>query len=236
MKTIIFLFARGGSRGVPHKNVRMFAGKPLIVHTIDVAKSIPVDKIFVSTEDILISEVVEKELVTVIPRPTRLAADDSPEWLSWQHAVKWVQKNYGSFDRFVCLPVTAPLRHRNDICKCIEALESKTDIVLTVTESSRSPWFNMVNIDPEGLVKPLLESTDKYWRRQDVPRTYDLTTVAYVSRPEYIINSDHIFSGRVRAIHIPRERALDIDTEFDLEMAEFLFMKRKSAPVGNFDA
>ena len=103
-----------------------------------------------------------------------------------------------------------------------KSIDDNSDIVLTATETTRSPWFNMVSIDKKGNTKLLIDSSESYSRRQDVPKAYSLTTVAYVSRPEFIINSDHIFDGRVKSVMIPEERSIDIDTELDFKIANFL--------------
>ena len=104
-------------------------------------------------------------------------------------------------------------------------LNEKTDAVIAMTKASRSPWFNMVRKDRDGYLKVLMENDKTYIRRQDVPASYDMTTVAYVSRPEFIINSTGIFEGKVKGVEIPAERALDIDTELDFEIADFLMKK-----------
>ena len=224
MISYAFIFARGGSKRVINKNIRLLAGKPLIVHAINLAKSIKsIDKVFVSTEDKEISKFATESLVEVIPRPTELAQDDAPELLAWQHAIRWVQNRYGSFDVFVSLPTTAPLRTDYDVDSCLRELEIGVDVVITVTESSRNPWFNMVSVDEEGEAKLFLSDGSTYTRGQDAPKVFDMTTVAYVSRPDFIVNADTIFSGKVRAVSVPPERSIDIDTELDLKIAECLF-------------
>lgn len=223
MKIYAFIFARGGSKGVPGKNIKLLAGKPLLSYAINLAKKVSViDSVFVSTDDESIAHVANQYGAEVINRPKALAKDDTPEWLAWQHAIKYVNEKIGLFDVFVSLPTTSPLRNENDIDRCIKALDANSDIVLTATETSRSPWFNMVSIDQRGNTKLLNDSSASYSRRQDVPKAYNLTTVAYVSRPEFIINSDHIFDGRVKSVMIPEERSIDIDTEFDFKIANFL--------------
>ncbi|MDC3216797.1 acylneuraminate cytidylyltransferase family protein [Candidatus Pseudothioglobus singularis] len=223
MKIYAFIFARGGSKGVPGKNIKLLAGKPLLAHAIELADKVPViDSVFVSTDDESIANVANQYGAEVINRPKALAQDDTPEWLAWQHAIKWVNNNRGAFDVFVSLPTTSPLRNENDIERCVNALDDNSDIVLTASETTRSPWFNMVSIDQKGNTKLLIDSSASYSRRQDVPKAFSLTTVAYVSRPEFIINSGHIFDGRVKSVMIPEERSIDIDTELDFKIANFL--------------
>ena len=226
MKTYAFIFARGGSKGVPGKNIKEICGKPLIAYSIELAKEIEcIEKIYVSTEDANIVNIAKKYGADIIPRPRDLAQDDSSEWLSWQHAVKWLGTKGESFDIFVSLPTTAPLRNKKDISQCLASLDEKTDMVVGITEATRSPYFNMVKKNDDGFIDVLIKNDNCYTRRQETPVVFDLTTVAYVSRPDFIIKSSGIFDGRVLGVEIPAERALDIDTEMDFEIAEFLMDK-----------
>ena len=226
MRIFAFIFARGGSKGVPGKNIKDMCGKPLIAYSIEIAQAIDsIEKIFVSTEDDNIATVAKEFGADIIPRPHNLAQDDSPEWLAWQHAVKWLEEKGESFDIFLCLPTTSPLRKTKDVISCLHCLNEKSDAVITMTKASRSPWFNMVQQDRDGYVKILMENDKTFVRRQEVPKVYDMTTVAYVTRPEYIINSKSIFDGQVKAVMVPPERAIDIDTELDFLLAELLIKK-----------
>ena len=223
MRTFAFIFARGGSKGVPGKNIKEICGKPLIAYPIEIAKEIEsIEKIFVSTEDDNIATVAKKFGADIIPRPHDLAQDDSPEWLAWQHAVKWLEEKGESFDLFVSLPTTSPLRNKKDITQCLAVLDKETDIVIGITKAIRSPWFNMVQKNDSGFIEVLMKNDNRYSRRQETPEVFDVTTVAYVSRPEYIRKATDIFDGQVKGVEIPAERALDIDTELDWEFVEFM--------------
>jgi len=226
MRTFAFIFARGGSKGVPGKNIKEICGKPLIAYSIQIAQDVEsIEKVYVSTEDKNIATIAKKYGADIIPRPNNLAQDDSPEWLAWQHAIKWLEEKGESIDIFVSLPTTSPLRNKKDITQCISALDEKTDMVVGVTEAARSPWFNMVQQDNDGFLNILLGNEKTYIRRQETPEIFDMTTVAYVSRPKFIANSMGIFDGNVKGVEIPAERALDIDTELDFEIAEFFMTK-----------
>jgi len=224
MSNYAFVFARGGSKGLPGKNIKKLHGKPLLGYSIDVAKqSENIDKVFVSTDDKEIAEVALTFGAELIWRDEDLAQDDSPEWLSWQHAIKAITADGGSFDKFISLPATSPLRSVTDVDKCILALTEDTDVVVSVTEAQRSPYFNMVKLDENG-DSHLVISPDSHpiSRRQDVPSVYDMTTVAYVAKPDFILRNNNIFSGRVRSVIVPRERAVDIDTELDFIFAKVI--------------
>jgi N-acylneuraminate cytidylyltransferase len=154
--------------------------------------------------------------------------DDSPEWLAWKHAVDWVVNEKGDFDLFVSLPATSPLRNVGDVEMCIDLIDGDTDAVVTATSTSRSPWFNMLRPTEDGYVRLLIEGEMTYVRRQDVPLALDMSTVAYVTRPRFIRQATNVFDGRVKAVRIPEERAVDIDTELDFQFAEFLMEKRQT--------
>ncbi|MBU6148744.1 MAG: acylneuraminate cytidylyltransferase family protein [Verrucomicrobia bacterium] len=233
LSCIGFIFARGGSKGLPGKNVRLFDGRPLISWAIQDARNVPrIRRVIVSTDDKKIAEVARQSGAEVpFLRPPELAADDSPEWLAWRHALEFVQKEEGSFpDAMVSVPATAPLRKPRDIEKCLDLFESGgTDMVITVTEAHRNPCFNMVKVNEDGTVALVDNAGPRIARRQDAPKVFDMTTVAFVADPKYVIQSPHPFSGRVRAVEIPRERAVDIDTELDFQIAEFIASKSYAA-------
>ena len=226
-----FIFARGGSKGVPGKNIRKLGGKPLISYSIEAALSSSlIARVFVSTDDPVIAQVAKKYGAEVpFMRPRHLAQDDSPEWLAWQHAITEIKnrQDIEKMDIFVVLPSTAPLRNVSDVDACINTfINTKTDIVITVRNASRHPSFNMVVLDDNNSARLVMPMSEAIHRRQDAPSVFDVTTVAYVSRPDFILNANSIFEGRVTAVEIPDERALDIDTILDFEFAEFLLLKR----------
>ena len=227
MRTFAFVFARGGSKGIPRKNLQLLAGKPLLAWSIEMGQSLAeVERVFVSTEDPEITETAFSFGAEVITRPAELAQDTSPEWLAWQHAIKVVEEKFGRFERFLSLPATAPLRSQQDVERCLNRLDKETDVVISMTPATRSPWFNMVYQGPKGDLRLLVEG--KYTRRQDAPIGYDVTTLAYVLRPEFILEKQRLWDGRVKGIEIPPERALDIDTPLDLEIARFLQTRAQS--------
>jgi len=223
MKIFAYIFARGGSKGIPGKNIKTIGGKPLLEYSINSAmENNLIDRTFVSTDCKQITQVAEKSNITVIDRPKDLALDNSPEWLAWQHAIEWTRKEIEDFDIFVSLPATAPLRSINDVTNCINALTIDCDIVVTASETSRSPWFNMLRENDDGLSELLCKPNSNFTRRQDTPKGYNLCTVAYVSRPDFILDNSNIFDGKVKSVIIPEERSIDIDTMYDFKIAEFL--------------
>ena len=222
MRTFAFIFARGGSKGLPGKNIKEFGGIPLLAHGIRLARSMNrIERVFVSTEAQEIADVAARFGAEVIQRPASLATDTAPEWTAWQHAIGHVRERGLEFDTFLSLPATSPLRNEEDITNCLDALDAGTDVVITVTPSARSPYFNMISMDAQGLAHVVLGQAG-FKRRQDVPPVYDITTVAYVARPDFILSHQRLFEGRVRPVLVPKERAVDIDDEFDFKLAQAL--------------
>ncbi|TQO83720.1 acylneuraminate cytidylyltransferase family protein [Vibrio cholerae] len=222
MKNYAFIFARGGSKGLPGKNIKPLAGKPLLHYSIDSALAAPsIEQVFVSTDDAEIAQVARNGGAIVIDRPAELADDASPEWLSWRHAIEWVRANYGDFDGFISLPATAPLRAVSDIESAIQQrMAVSADICISVTPASRSPFFNMVKQTDSGMVELVIKPQGEVARRQDAPAVFDITTVVYATTPEFVLNHYGLFSGNVTSIEVPKERAVDIDDIYDFMLAE----------------
>jgi CMP-N-acetylneuraminic acid synthetase len=225
-----FIFARGGSKGLPHKNIKVLAGKPLIAWAIETALKVSeVNRVVVSTEDPDIADIA-REFGAEVPfiRPKNLASDNASEWDAWRHALLTLRDIEGEFpDPFISVPTTAPLRLPDDIRACISTYnEGGADVVLAVTEAHRNPWFNMVTTESDGTVRLVNEFSGSINRRQDAPSVRDVTTVAYVANPHFILENNRIFDGIVRSISVPIERAIDIDTLHDFAIAEFLMNQR----------
>lgn len=226
MNVVALICARGGSKGLPGKNIRPLAGQPLIAWSIVQARAVErIERVIVSTDSDEIAEVA-REAGAEVPflRPAELAQDNSPEWLVWRHALNYLNETVGAYpDALIVVPATAPLRAVADLERCLDEYDKGgVDMVITVTDAHRSPYFNMVKVHVDGTVGLVIPPEGSVIRRQDAPVVYDMTTVAYVARPEFVMTRNGAFEGRVRHVHIPAERALDIDTLLDFRIAEYL--------------
>ncbi len=225
MKTIAFIFARGGSKGLLRKNIRVLGDRPLIAHSITIAKNCPsISRVVVSTDDKEIADVaLEYGAEVPFMRPAELAQDNTPEWLAWQHAIAEIRKK-DSFEKFVSLPATSPFRSVKNVEDAILLLDRPhVDFVISATKAERNPWFNMIKKNTAGFAEIVNSSPEAIFRRQDAPAVWDVTTVVYASRPDYIMKHSKIFEGNVDFVEIEKERALDIDTAYDFQMAEFIY-------------
>ena len=218
--------ARGGSKGIKKKNIRPLCGKPLIAYSIEAAKkSKYLDRTILSTDDKEIAEAAKK-LGGDVPfmRPDELAKDDTPMYPVLQHAVKEIEKQLGKkIDIIVLLDPTAPLRSVQDIDDCIKkAADEKWDTVLTVTESERSPYFNMVELDEKGCVSLVKKPAKPIFRRQDAPKVYNITSGVYAVQRKTLMDDNTVLGKNTAAIIIPEERAGHIDSELDFKIVEFM--------------
>ncbi|HQX48627.1 MAG TPA: acylneuraminate cytidylyltransferase family protein [Planctomycetaceae bacterium] len=229
-------FARGGSKGVPGKNIRMLCGQPLIGYAINAARASRfLPRQIVSTDSPEIAAVA-RSFGAEVPflRPAYLATDTVPERLAWRHAITTMEELEGTrVDVLVSVPPTCPLRDPSDIDRCVEMLlESDADIVVTATEAACNPYFSMISFDDSGLARLAVAPEGLVTRRQDAPAVYDLTAVAYAARRDSVLRLDSIFHGRVKAVIIPRERAVDIDSQLDFDLAELLLQRRAAVDSG----
>jgi len=225
------IFARGGSKGLPKKNIKNLAGKPLIAYAIEIGRRIPaIDRLIVSTDDEEIANIARQYGAEVpFMRPKELATDDSPELLSWQQAISAIEaESKRKVDILVVIPTTSPLRKVEDLEGCLDnLLASDADIVVAVKEAERNPYFNMLIVDKDGYASLPIPGT--FTHRQLAPKVYDITTIAYVAKATYILETSSILAGKVKTVTVPRERAIDIDDMFDFEIAEFLMEKRRNS-------
>ena len=222
---VALICARSGSKSLPGKNIKPLNGVPLIGWSIKVAKQVErISRVIVSTDSEEIAKIaLEYGAEVPFMRPNELAQDDSPEWLVWKHALDYLKNQNNEIDGLVVVPTTAPLRSKEDINNCINEFEKgNVDVVITVSNAHRSPYFNMVKTNHNGFSSLVISSKEKITRRQEVPEVFDMTTVAYVAKPGFVLQNHGIFDGRVRCVHIPPERSLDIDTPLDFKIAECL--------------
>ena len=231
-KVICVIPARGGSKGVPRKNIRKLADKPLIAYTIEQAlQSQYIDRTIVSTEDKEIAD-ISKQYGAEVPfmRPDELAGDQVPTIDVLLHAIKWIEKEKYNFDILVLLHATAPFRTVKDINSCIEMLQrTKADNVFSVTEAHRNPYFNMVEINKQGAVKLVKEGS--FSTRQASPKVYDLNASIYVWWKDILKNEKKTFLTRSKIYVMPKERSIDIDDELDFRITEYLLKIHKKGIV-----
>lgn len=218
--------ARGGSKGVPRKNVRAVGGKPLIAHTIE--HGLNWDRttdLVVSTDDEAIRTVaLEYDALAPFLRPEGLATDEAAKLPVIQHATQEMENRHNrTYDYVVDLDATAPLRWVSDIEDCFQVAQSnEVTNAYTVTEADRNPYFNMVELDDEGYASISKELGDNIVRRQGAPTVFAMNSSVYVFKRDFLLETDNIHSGRTKVSVMPRERSVDVDSPFDLRIVECL--------------
>ncbi len=223
---------RGGSKGVPNKNLRLMHGIPLIGHTIVQAQqSELIADLIISTDSQQIADTA-KEFGAKVPfmRPDDLASDSASKWPVFIHALEFYEKEYGvEVEYLVDLDVTVPLKTPLDIDGAIQlALDNpSTEVVITGYEPERNPYFNMMEIREDGLAEIVKKSEKPIVRRQDAPDVYSLSPAAFVIKKSALYNYPHWSKAPCRIFPIPRERAIDIDSILDFELVEFLMGKKQ---------
>lgn len=223
--------ARGGSQGVPGKNIRPLLGKPLIAWSIEQALSCSlIRRVVVSTDSEAIADVA-RSFGGEVPfiRPPELATSTAGKWAVWQHALDACDAHYEGepIDTFVDLDCTSPLRQVEDIEAAIEQFRAspRADAVFTVCEARKNPYFNMLE-EENGRLRICKELPIPIVRRQDAPPVFEHVASIYVLSPDYLRSGTGLLSGFTQGYDIGPERSLDIDTELDFELVEYLMRKR----------
>lgn len=213
--------ARGGSKGVPRKNIRLLAGKPLIAWTIEAAKSSEhISRLILSSDDEEILTIA-KNFGCEVPfiRPKEYASDESSAIDVVMHAMNALQESY---DYLVYLQPTSPLKRTKDIDGAIaKCIKSKVDTCVSVTSPDKSPYWSF-RLDDENKLIPLIPWEDKNTRRQDVPESYILNGAIYVAKTEAILKHRSFIHKDTIGFYMPRNRSVDVDAELDFVIAEYL--------------
>ena len=222
--------ARGGSKGIPHKNIKDLNGKPLIAWTIkESLKSKYIDKLIVSTEDKEIAE-ISKKYGAKVPflRPAELALDSTPGIDPILHAVKWFKNRNCNFDYVMCLQCTSPFRTYDQIDEAIENLFKKdADSVVSVCENEITPyWMKKIK---NGKLKDFLDEDVFYVRRQDVPKVYRLNGAIYLAKTQLLLNIKNWYTENTIPCIMDEISSIDIDNMLDFKFAEFLMKENKNA-------
>ncbi|MBI5240030.1 MAG: acylneuraminate cytidylyltransferase family protein [Elusimicrobia bacterium] len=221
--------ARGGSKGVPRKNLAVFAGQPLIVWTIKAAQgSAFIDRLILSSDDAeIIATAKEHGCEVPFVRPRELALDDTPGVAPVLHAVEAIGRPY---DYIAVLQATSPLRTAQDIDACLTLCDSSgAPSCVTVAESGENPYWSYF-LEAGNRMVPVMPASKLIPRRQELPKTYRLNGAVYVSRREALLQDRALITPRTIAHTMPRERSLELDTPLDAILIAAL-MEKNHAPL-----
>lgn len=222
-RTLTLIPARGGSKGVPRKNVRLVGGKPLIAWSIEAAKgSKAVGDFYVSTDDEEIARVSREHGAEVLPRPPEFAQDKSPMIGVIQHALATCREKHGvEYEYFLLLQPTAPMRNSGDIDEAMRVLrDTGADSVISVYQVEDAHPSRMYLIE-DGRLRPYSEEPPGSLR-QDLPKVFHRNGAIYACRTSLIREQGRLWGGKLVPYIMPKKRSVNIDDPDDLAIADFL--------------
>ena len=236
MVGICVISARGGSQGVPGKNIRPILGKPLIAWSIEQALATPeLDRVVVSTDSPQIAEAARAAgAETPFLRPEHLSNSEAGKFQVWQHAIQACEEKYNEkYEFFVDLDCTNPLRDVADISAAIkqfrDAQVRQIEAIFSVCEARKNPYFNVLEKNADGSLKICKKGEDGQWvvRRQDAPEVLDHVASIYVLKPSFLkSDAQNLLEGKTEGYYIAPEKTFDLDSEVDLEVIEFFLRKK----------
>jgi len=223
-KILAVIPARGGSKGVPRKNIKRLAGKPLLAWTVETTLSLDcLDRVILSTDDEEIAG-IGKRYGADVPflRPAEIAADDTTDMPVYEHALNWLEQHDGFIpDIVVWLRPTVPLRSAGDIENSLDLLiKKRPDWVRSVCEAEHHPyWMYKLN---DTRMEPFVEGIriENYMRRQLLPPAYRLNGAVDVTWRSTILEKKILYAGVIEAHIMPVNRSIDIDTMLDFQLLE----------------
>ncbi len=233
MARLCTICARGGSKGVPGKNLRLLRGRPLLAHSIEQARASGLfAAIAVSSDDpAILAAGGAAGADVLVERPAEMATDTAAKLPAIRHAIATAEAQLGiRFAVLVDLDATAPLRLPADIAGAVRLLEDDPAAgnVITAAPARRSPYFNLVELDAGGTVRLSKPLPQAVVRRQDAPASFDMNASIYVWRREPFMTAPYVFDDRTRLFVMPRERSVDVDDEVDFEFVSLLMARRET--------
>jgi CMP-N,N'-diacetyllegionaminic acid synthase len=230
---IASICARGGSKGVPRKNLRLLGGKPLIGRAVEQALASGIfDRVVASTDDPEMARVAREHGAEVpFLRPAELAQDHTNKWDVFRHLVTELEARSARRVGVIAdLDTGAALRTVDDIKRAVERLlETGADVCVTAYEADHNPYYNMVELDGAGRARVCIRPDKPIANRQQAPAVYNLSPAIFAIRREALWRHDHWSQCHMTLSVLPRDRAVDIDTEFDLQLVESLLARRLEA-------
>lgn len=227
MNILVVIPARGGSKGIPYKNIKELDGKPLICYSIDVARQLTADEnICVTTDDDSIIKVVEDYGLKVpFKRPDYLATDTCGSNEVIQHAYQFYLNQGNQYDAIILLQPTSPFRRFDDVKGSIALYDDSIDMVVTVKEAAANPYYNCYEENENGYLV-VSKGDGKLARRQDAPPAYEWNGAVYVINPKRLMDVGLAGLTKVRKYVMDDIHSIDLDTMFDWRIAE-LVLKEK---------
>ena len=227
-KTLFLIPARGGSKGIPRKNIKVLDKKPLICHSIDIAKQFVDDTfICVSTDDLEIKKVCENYGLNVpFLRPAHLATDTAGADEMIMHALEFYQKQSINIEKIVLLQPTSPFRKATHIENAMNLYNNQIDMVISVKETEVNPYYLLCNENKQGFLEKFVKDIDIV-RRQDAPKVYQYNGAVYIINVKSFLKHKKLsIFEKVIKYEMDNISSIDLDTLLDWAYAEFLIEKQ----------
>ena len=227
MNILVIIPARGGSKGIPHKNIKPFNGKPLIYYTIDCARAICDDEdICVSTDDSEIISVVEEYGLKVpFVRPAELATDTAGTYEVLLHALSYYEHQGKHYDVVMLLQNTSPFRTVEHVKEALGLYTPDVDMVVSVKECAANPYYCVFEENKEGFLH-VCKGDGNIFRRQDAPKVYEYNGAIYIMNAE-TLKTTHMHKMQKRVKYVMNDRSsFDLDTMWDWQMAEMMIKQK----------
>lgn len=223
-KPLYIIPARGGSKGIPRKNIRRLGGRPLIAYSIDLAlRHADAGRVVLSTDDEEIAATArDLGLAVDYMRPAELATDTAGSREVILDAMAWAESRGIDFDCVVLLQPTSPMRTDEDLERTLEAYSDDIDMAVTVTEARCNPYYDCFETDAGSGMLRVSKGDGRFTRRQDAPPAWQMNGAVYVINPASIKAKALGQMERRRPVVMPRSRSIDLDTPLDWEIAEKL--------------
>lgn len=232
--TLVIIPARGGSKGIPGKNIRPLGGKPLLLYTVDLARELfPDSHIILSTDS---EEIALTARTAGLPvpymRPPELATDSVPTRDALLHVMDWADARGIPYDKVCLLQPTSPLRTADDITRCLSLYTSDIDMVTTVKPAATNPYYNCYETDADGFLH-ISKGDGCIVRRQEAPKAWEFSGSVYVINPASLRACEMGRMKRRVPVEVPSERSVDLDTPLDWAVAETLLATLSDSHTAN---
>ena len=229
--TLFIIPARGGSKGIPGKNIKPLGGRPLIHYSIDIARQLAPDShVIVSTDSDEIAHVAEQTgLKVTYRRPAELATDTAGSQDVMLDAMRWADEHEIIYKRICLLQPTSPLRTLSDVEECLAAYTPELDMVVSVVEAASNPYYNCFEADPSSGLLHISKGDGTLVRRQGAPKAWEYSGAVYVINPQSLRAMPMGAFPRRMGVEMDRSRAIDLDTPLDWLVAETIIKHTSTA-------
>lgn len=226
MKQVVVIPARGGSKGVPGKNIKLLNGKPMIYYTIEAARdNFSDNEIIVSTDDIEIKNCVEQiGLKVPFLRPSELATDTATTYDVLIHTLEYLKSKDLHPEKLILLQATSPFRNGNHIKQALTYYTEDIDMVVSVKETKSNPYFNIFEEDKNGFLQK--SKSGIYTRRQDCPKVWEYNGAIYIINVASLLKTKSLLFNKIVKFEMDEHSSHDIDTPLDWKIADFLIKEK----------